>query len=495
MARAQRVELVDPRVGRPELAPRVDEGVDDAGPREVFALRVAGGSKTRVRRRQQLARLRRVVRQPAQAQEVAEPRNAVALRRGHVEDPLGQRLEPAARQQRRRLREHERHQARPVAGLAQQRDAGRSVAFGGQQSGRFAARIGELPRRQLAAAALEQEFAEQRVVLVRVAAAGTGVARNEEVSAIELGEQRGRVIDTGERRRRCRGEARQQRGAHEEPLQARFGLVEQLAGEVIEHQRLGRRAVVARRRGRPALQDQHEASGPALRARVQRAQRRVVGCAAGQALVGHLDEFVRAQAQRLAIEQREVFQRAQPCQRRRRLGAARHDDRQAGRYLGQPLAQRDVHRRVGGELVVVVEDQHRHASHPREEAAEPVAREHRQAGQVLGGEVRQRLGPAAAAHRRRLPEVVEERRDVAVGGVDPVPGGAQPACLQVAGDQRRLARTGGRGDPRDAARGARRVEPVEQPGPRPGAMGLRRGQLGQTERPLSCLNLHDRYRI
>ena len=118
----------------------------------------------------------------------------------------------------------------------------------------------------------------------------------------------------------------------------------------------------------------------------------------------------------------------------------------------------------------------------REELAHEAPRERRQVARVLRGEHGQRRGfarPAARQVRRRRAQVVEERRRVGVAriGLEPQPG--QLARLDVACDERGLARARRPGDPQDGMRAAL-VEQSEQAltlldvvQPRPAELGER----------------------
>ena len=86
-------------------------------------------------------------------------------------------------------------------------------------------------------------------------------------------------------------------------------------------------------------------------------------------------------------------------------------------------------RRLGGNLVIAVEDDDKRRSETLVERLEVAAREYRKAGVILGRE----LGQAGRLALGELGgggiEIVEERRDVAVALVELVPQGRELAVL------------------------------------------------------------------
>jgi hypothetical protein len=84
--------------------------------------------------------------------------------------------------------------------------------------------------------------------------------------------------------------------------------------------------------------------------------------------------------------------------------------------------------------VAVVEDEDGAIFQPRAEPFKEVAGELGDAKKVLGGEERQWLAAARSGFLAGEAEVVEERGQVGVAGVDLVPEARRSAALHVAGE-------------------------------------------------------------
>jgi hypothetical protein len=135
----------------------------------------------------------------------------------------------------------------------------------------------------------------------------------------------------------------------------------------------------------------------------------------------------------------------------RRCAATDHGDVRAFGNFGDRGVENLVHGRAFRELVIVVEHQQRRAS---EELAKELSAIASEVGALLRCELRQ-LRRILAAGWQRLREVMEERPDVVIAGIEVIPGRAALLCIDVARDQRRLA-------------GTRRTrEPYERPLARP----------------------------
>ena len=132
--------------------------------------------------------------------------------------------------------------------------------------------------------------------------------------------------------------------------------------------------------------------------------------------------------------------------------------------------------RVG--FVEVVEDHDARMGQDREEVAEEGTGEARQVLLGLRGEMGQYRRGLADELLRRDAEVVHEGRRVGVADVALVPEVTQPARLEVARDERRLARAGRGGYPDDRAR-RRLIEAREKTRPRECVVQLGPGQFGE----------------
>src|SRR5690606_13337016 len=92
MTATQVIERFYPAVGRLEVAPGVQKGIGNSRPREVFAFDRAFACEAFVGALEKPARLAKVERQAADAEEVGEPRISVAPRLRHGAQPLAQSL-------------------------------------------------------------------------------------------------------------------------------------------------------------------------------------------------------------------------------------------------------------------------------------------------------------------------------------------------------------------------------------------------------------------
>ena len=218
-------------------------------------------------------------------------------------------------QQRRDLRVQHLGGGFEVAGPQHHQQLARGVGF---------AERGPLPQLwplfgQLALQTVLQRLAEQVVQLQRRLG---GVERaDEQAQAVELVHQQRRARIARDRRGTRRRQLGQHRCAQQEAAQFGVLLGYDLGGEEVEHR------AVARHRGPAgaARQAQAQPRGPALRAFEQRVGlARVVPGSLGQGL-----HFVAVELQVGLPELGHLAQRAQPCQRQRRIVARGHRQRPA----------------------------------------------------------------------------------------------------------------------------------------------------------------------
>jgi hypothetical protein len=168
----------------------------------------------------------------------------------------------------------------------------------------------------------------------------------EQALADQVIEQRTCVGVARQGQRRRHADTRQKSGAHEQ-LAGRFGhLFEHLPFEVAEHglPRLSRQRRVHGTGVLQALQHQHKAGGPSARLRLQEAQRRGIDLALGG---GDRARFVGREAQLVPSDRADEAIGLRACERRGRVGAAKHDHVGPVAHFGKRLAHDFVERRGG----------------------------------------------------------------------------------------------------------------------------------------------------
>ncbi len=281
----------------------------------------------------------------------------------------------------------------------------------------------------------------------------------------------------GERRRHAGGESFEQRGLDEKLLDRRRGPLQDLVREVMKDVRLA-----ARRGDRPgerpvleAFQHQHQRRGPAVGIVVDllndvRRQRLFIALEVNDA--GGL--FL-GQADVLPTDAGEAVRGLQAAERHGRVGAARHEDRDAPRRFLRRHADHLVQRALGADFLVVVQHERAPPARAAEQPPEVVARVDLQARLILDGEQRQ-LDPAVQPLGGRG-QIVEERRRVAIARVDLVPDMLFPFVREVTAHQRGLAGAGRRGHPYQRPR-ARPLQRAKQTHARVDALEPRAIELG-----------------
>ena len=330
-----------------------------------------------------------------------------------------------------------------------------------QQSGGALAALDAERLGQLLLGAAPQEAAQQRMQLVDAAFIG-GHLGDEIVVEREVEEQARRFRLAGERLGHRRGHARQAGDAQQELLRFRLEVVEDLAGEVVED-RLRRRIVgqlghAPRELG--VLEHQHDARGPALRALVQLRSR--LGRERMPAHLGEFGKLAGVEVQAFGADADHLAGDAQPRKRGGRLAAARYHHAAVLRDLAEGGLEHGMQRRIQRDAVQVVEHQRHGHLGARKKLAEELARERSDVGAKLRAERRQLARTAAFQLARRVAEVMEERGDVGIVGVDLVPEHLEAARLEVARREAGFARSRRPRDPADRAP-RHAVEPGEQP--------------------------------
>ena len=288
--------------------------------------------------------------------------------------------------------------------------------------------------------------------------------QEEAALAVQARQDAAGVRASRERLRHRAAEPGEERGLEQDRLRLGGRLRHDLVGEVIDD--AVRSAPPLDGQPAPLLQHQHEpgrpAPGPLVKRRRQRRRRR------GRQPLEQRPGLGRAQAQLGPVDLTDGAIGAQPCEGRRRLGAAGDHDAAAARQLAHRLAQGRVHGRVARHVVVTVEDEHGRAP-PIPQRPEELPRKIGGGGGAVGGEARQ---PAGAG---RASQIVEERREIVVPAVAVVPEGRQAPRLEIGGDERRLAGAWRRPHPGDrtAAVQALKEPRARQHAAQPGSGDLR----------------------
>ena len=453
----QAFELGHPTIDGREVGPLVVVADDDGVQCEHPAVDVAGGAERVVRVFQRRARALGLQEDPGAAEPVVEPGIGAAQRRRQRFDPVGQRLRAAVARPFPCVRLDEPRHRCPVVRFAVEGECRDGFAARLEQPGRARDELAPGVGGQVPAPLLEQEFAEQRVVVVdrRLAAAPV----DEQVAAIEVLEQPRHVVVAGERDRLGFGHRRQDRRLHQRAAVVGARAAEDLAGEVLEDRVAPFAEGLLERRAGPGemLAQQDQCRDPALALALDPPHDGGVERVAieqGGGLLGRA-----AQLRRLDPRDAPAGRKARELGRRRRAGE--HDHADAFGDLLQALRERRALQCGGARLVEVVEHDQRVRGQQGEELAAERAREARQVLLPLGGEHRQRRSAVADELDRRQAQVMEERRRVAVAGVDVVPQVRQAPRLDVARDQRRLAGSRWGRDP-DHRSPARLVETREE---------------------------------
>ena len=300
-------------------------------------------------------------------------------------------------------------------------------------------------------------------------------ALNEQAAPITLLDNLLGIGIGGDLRCHCRREAWKQRAANQALLDSGIGLGEHLAGKKLEQQLLGIELQMLHRNTGPTclLQCQCQTRCPAVGLVLQRRQGRF-GVVTTQ--TGDGAHFVSGQAQLFPVEPGKRLM--QPD--RRRCLSADHDQADAAGHFLPGDGQHTVHRRIGSQLVIVVQHQRGRLLHaciqrpekqPRVsiQVAGELGCQHRQAGCGFG---------FAGRNRHGLGEVIEEAGRVIVAAIDMQPDAADPALTQIAGHQRGFAGARRPGDPDRALRAAL-VQPGKQALARQHFVQLGTGQLGK----------------
>ncbi len=356
----------------------------------------------------------------------------------------------------------------------QQRDSFFDVPVGFEQRGGLALQGPELVSCKQLRRAGEQEFAEQRVILV--ARVDVLALEREVVALIQALEQ---LVGAGKARQLAHvvhGHFAEQRAGGEHALSLRIERSEDLAGEIVEQHLMSRalrhalRIVQLR-----LLQQEHEPTGPTLRplAQLLHLDR---ACALPSRQLRECSDLIDVQAQLIPTEQQQLLVEARARPFRGRRGAAQHDRREIFRQRRDPVAQSDVQRRARRHFVIVVEDQHERCLDACRQCFEIAAREHRNVRVELGPQLRQHLAIELQRVGSREAEVVEERRQIAVAAIELIPQMRNAADFEVAADERGLARSRRSAQP-DERTGAL-VERTEQAGARQHARVARARDFG-----------------
>lgn len=469
----ERCQAIEHRLERAEVAALAPPSGHAGGQRKHLAAAIAGGFEKRAGPLERLAAGTRIAAAAGHAEPVGEPRVVAHGGRQRL-DPAAQRLAPPGRDQARSLAQDELAHPRPCASLHEALHRLVDEAARQQQFGGFADEAGVAGFTVRAKRAMLQERAKQGVKLEALA---IGLAaRDEQVAALEIRQQ---VAGVGPLRDALRVRGRDARQVRQAQQHLAYGLragTEHLFGEVVENrlQVGGRNEGVEMARLAQTLEQQHQAGRPAARLFVQPTDE-VAGKLAAVRDDDRAD-LVASQLQRFPAEKLEPARGAQPCERCRGIRAADADEA-AGRPLPGRCGERPVQRRAGGQLLVVVEDDHAPAAELGVQPAKEAQSEARAVARVLDRMQRESFGAHSRHRGCRHAQVVEEGGRVAVGALELEPWRRAAAPLEPARHDRGLARTRGRRDPDDGAP-HRVVEGREEPVAPDDGVGTRTDQPG-----------------
>ena len=345
------------------------------------------------------------------------------------------------------------------------------VAAGLERAGRVGLERGQPGRteRRLEPAAHE---APHQVGAERVRGLGAGAEASHQAALDEQGDPPAGVLDARQGARQLGVEARQERGPLKQAavlvLEAAVDLGRQVAGEV-EGRVVERGQDVAEGRARPAdqgLVDQVDGGRPAMRGLFERLD--LLGRQRQREDVPEQPvELAAVEGEGLRVHLEHPAPGAQARERKRRLGPPGDPEAHPRRRVGEERVEHAGDRRVGRQLVRVVEHEvARRAAQGDQGVAD-------QAGQVLGHprpradlaehplEVPAEAGGVAA---ERLHEVAGEDDRVAVGGGERVPQDGPAKRPPGRGQERRLAPAGVGHDEHEGALGVGH-QGVDEPGP------------------------------
>ena len=123
------------------------------------------------------------------------------------------------------------------------------------------------------------------------------------------------------------------------------------------------------------------------------------------------------ETQRLRIHQRELLLCERSRIRRRRRLAADEDPVHTERQLSECLSQRSVQRRIGRQLLVVVEHQYPRRRELRQIQPHPAPQPAGQIAQIVGAEGGQFERRFSGAREQRVERLYEGRR-IGIAGID-----------------------------------------------------------------------------
>jgi hypothetical protein len=259
------------------------------------------------------------------------------------------------------------------------------------------------------------------------------------VVAGEPGEQLAGSFVAGELARHGGGHLGQIGGVQQELLRARIGLLEDLAGEVVEYQLPARKAwrLGDRTRNLGLLEHQDQSGRPALRAVIERVDG--LGRRAGPPFGDDRACLFARETQLVPADHREGLVRAQTSERRGRVAAAHDEHATLGRQRLERNAQDLVQLRRRRHRLVAVEHHGERHLELSIQALEITPREHAEAGLIF----RREQGQALALERSGgEAEVVEERGDIGVALVELIPERRDAGMVEPARGKRGLAAPG-----------------------------------------------------
>ena len=342
----QLIHLVDPVIERLEIAPVEHEAVDDRAPGATLPEHVAAGFELRIRLLEADSCQRRIVGQPADAVPILQPR----IRTGHFvrqtaqprfDDLVAALLENKCR----RMRDDESRHSLRILGRSQQLGCFLDLPAGFEQPRRLALERPSSSTANICAARAQQEFAEQRVILV--AWIGVLAPEREVVALIQALQQLACARKIRQLAHAAHSHLAQQRAHGEHALRLRIERREDLAGEVVEQHLMWR---VLRQTLRiielGLLQQEDEPTRPALRPLTQLLNSDCVRAFAPRQ-PHQLGNLLDVQSQLVPAQQQELLVEARARPFGRRCGAAEHDGREIAGKRGDPVAQRGVQSALG----------------------------------------------------------------------------------------------------------------------------------------------------
>ena len=277
--------------------------------------------------------------------------------------------------------------------------------------------------------------------MVLVGDLGAGAAVGEELSPIQIVQEPASVCKSADLLGNVRCQPRQERSGEQDLPVLRRCLVEDLAGEIVEHRFAAFGFDVLRRSSTAvdALEHQRQSRGPTTTLSVEHVDQRCVqwthgGCNAARLFL--------CEPQLVPTDPRHRLVRDEPGVQAGRFAPAHdHDVDALGNFLRR-IDQQSMECDLAEHLIVIVQRQHGRARQARVQLAKEAAAEAGEIAEIFWRQQGQRLVLGRERSAGGEAQVIEECRGVSVAAVDVIPQAAQPSAFQVTRDQRGLACSG-----------------------------------------------------